>query len=82
MKECQLEANASWDQYVERLEMYCEANSVATTEQKRSILLSCCGEEMYSLIVTLVKPTRPTGADYRVIVKAVKTHMHPRRSEL
>ncbi|CAN7978868.1 unnamed protein product [Ixodes persulcatus] len=82
INEYRLSTNASWDEYVERLEMYCVANSLTTPEQKRAVLLSCCGEETYSLIVTLVKPTRPTAADYTTIVTAVKAHLHPRPSEL
>ncbi|XP_050040305.2 uncharacterized protein [Dermacentor andersoni] len=79
--EYRLGTNASWDEYVERLEMFCEANKIAK-EQKRAALLSCCGEEAYGLIVTLVKPARPTAATYEEIETAVRKHLHPRRSEL
>ncbi|XP_075534819.1 uncharacterized protein LOC142570312 [Dermacentor variabilis] len=79
--EYHLGTNASWDEYVERLEMFCEANKIAK-EQKRAILLSCCGEEAYGLIVTLVKPARPTTATYEEIKTAVRKHLHPRPSEL
>ncbi|XP_054917255.1 uncharacterized protein [Dermacentor andersoni] len=80
--EYRLGTNASWDEYVERLEMFCEANKIAKEEQKRAVLLSCCGEEAYGLIVTLVKPSRPTAATYEEIKTAVRKHLHPRPSEL
>ncbi|XP_075559299.1 uncharacterized protein LOC142590759 [Dermacentor variabilis] len=80
--EYHLGTNASWDEYVERLEMFCEANKIAKEEQKRAVLLSCCGEEAYGLIVTLVKPARPTTATYEEIKMAVRKHLHPRPSEL
>ncbi|XP_070385738.1 uncharacterized protein [Dermacentor albipictus] len=80
--EYHLGKNASWDEYVERLEMFCEANKMAKEEQKRAVLLSCCGEEAYGLIVTLVKPARPTTATYEEIKTAVRKHLHPRPSEL
>ncbi|XP_075527628.1 uncharacterized protein LOC142559838 [Dermacentor variabilis] len=80
--EYHLGTNASWDEYVERLEMFCEANKIAKEEQKRAVLLSCCGEEAYGLIVTLVKPARPTTATYEEIKTAVRKHLHPRPSEL
>ncbi|XP_070390945.1 uncharacterized protein [Dermacentor albipictus] len=80
--EYRLSTNASWDEYVERLEMFCEANKIAKEEQKRAVLLSCCGKEAYGLIVTLVKPARPTTATYEEIKTAVRKHLHPRPSEL
>ncbi|KAH6926323.1 hypothetical protein HPB50_017007 [Hyalomma asiaticum] len=60
--------------------MYCEANNLSKDEQKRAVLLSSSGEETYSLIVTLVKPDRPTAAAYEQIKKAVREHMHPKPS--
>ncbi|XP_077485465.1 uncharacterized protein LOC144095670 [Amblyomma americanum] len=80
--EYRLGTNASWDEYVERLEMFCEANQITKEEQKRAVLLSSCGEEVYGLIVTLVKPERPTAATYEEIKTAVRKHMHPKPSEL
>lgn len=80
--EYRLGTSASWDEYVERLEMYCEANKLSKDEEKRAVLLSSCGEETYSLIVTLVKPERPTAATYDCIKKAVREHMHPKPSVL
>ncbi|CAN7939995.1 unnamed protein product [Ixodes hexagonus] len=62
--EYRLGANASSDEYVERLEMFCEANKITKEEQKKGVRLSCCGEETYGLIVTQVKPARPTTASY------------------
>ncbi|CAN7949544.1 unnamed protein product [Ixodes hexagonus] len=80
--EYRLGTDASWDEYVERLEMFCVANKITTDEQKRAVLLSCCGEQAYGLIVTLVKPVRPTTASYDEIKTAVRKHLHPRPSEL
>ncbi|KAH7955188.1 hypothetical protein HPB49_025328 [Dermacentor silvarum] len=63
---------ALWDEYVERLELYCEPNEHSKEEEKLVVLLSSCGEERYSLIVTLVKPDRPAAAAYDNIKKAGK----------
>ncbi|XP_075559322.1 uncharacterized protein LOC142590796 [Dermacentor variabilis] len=82
ISEYRLGTNASWDEYVERLEMFCEANKMTKEEQKRAALLSCCCEEAYGLIVTLVKPARPTAANYKEFKTAVRKHLHPRLSEL
>ncbi|XP_049269116.1 uncharacterized protein LOC125757580 [Rhipicephalus sanguineus] len=80
--EYRLGTDASWDEYVERLEMFCDANKMTTDEQKRTVLLSCCGVAAYGLIVTLVKPVRPTMASYDESKTAVRKHLHPRPSEL
>ncbi|KAK8777013.1 hypothetical protein V5799_029642, partial [Amblyomma americanum] len=62
--------------------MFCEANQITKEEQKRAVLLSSCGEEVYGLTVTLVKPERPTAATYEEIKTAVRKHLHPKPSEL
>lgn len=46
---------ATWEEYVERIELSCAVNKLTTDAEKRAVLLSCCGQEMYSLIGTLVK---------------------------
>ncbi|XP_075553834.1 uncharacterized protein LOC142586848 [Dermacentor variabilis] len=80
--EYRLGTNASWDEYVKTLEMFCEANKMVKEEQKRAVLLTCCGEESCGLIVTLVKPARPKAASYDEIKTSVRKHLHPRPSEL
>ncbi|XP_075555718.1 uncharacterized protein LOC142588122 [Dermacentor variabilis] len=80
ISEYRLGTNASWDEYVERLEMFCEANKIAKEQKSRP--LSCCGEEAYGLITTLVKPARPTAATYEEIKTVVRKNLHPRLSEL
>ncbi|XP_037557467.1 uncharacterized protein LOC119434368, partial [Dermacentor silvarum] len=58
------------------------ANKLTEDTEKRAALLSCCGEETFSLTATLVKPLRPPNADYEPIVEAVKNHINPKPSEL
>lgn len=74
--------SASWDECVERLEIYCAANKLTTNEEKRVVLLGCYGEETYSLFVTLVKPARPTATNFKSVVQAAKGHLHPTPLEL
>ncbi|KAH8008663.1 hypothetical protein HPB51_000528 [Rhipicephalus microplus] len=74
--------NSSWEHYVERIELCCAANKLSADADKTAALLSCCGEETYSLIATLVKPLRPPNADYVSIVEAVNNHINPKPSEL
>ncbi|KAL1434944.1 hypothetical protein MTO96_011302 [Rhipicephalus appendiculatus] len=48
--ESSLCTDASWDEYVELLEMFCVANKMTTDEWKSAVLWSCCGEAAYVLI--------------------------------
>lgn len=80
--EFHLNSNSSWEDCVERIELCCAANELTDDPEKRAVLLSCCGEETYSLIATLVKPLRPPNADYQSIVEAVKNRINPKPSEL
>ncbi|XP_037504865.1 uncharacterized protein K02A2.6-like [Rhipicephalus sanguineus] len=82
IREFDLSETSSWVEYVERIQLYCAANKLTTEEDKRAVLLSCCGPETYSLITTLVKPSRPPNVDYQIIVDAVKKHVNPKPSEL
>ncbi|XP_049519402.1 uncharacterized protein LOC125943892 [Dermacentor silvarum] len=82
IREFNLSEHSSWVEYVERIELYCAASKLTTDEDKRAVLLSCYGPETYSLIATLVKPSRPPNVDYQVIVDAVKKHVNPKPSEL
>ncbi|XP_049271763.1 uncharacterized protein LOC125758494 [Rhipicephalus sanguineus] len=77
-----LGTDASWDEYVELLEMFCIVNNMTTEEQKRAVLLSCCCEAAYGFIVSLVKPVRPTMASYDKVKPTVRKHLHLRPSEL
>ncbi|KAL3182590.1 hypothetical protein MRX96_034515 [Rhipicephalus microplus] len=63
--EFHLNSNSSWEDYVERIELCCAANKLTEDADKRTALLSSCGEETYSLIPTLVKPLRLPNADYQ-----------------
>lgn len=78
--EFDLGSGSSWEEYVERVELCCAANKLVT--DRRAALLSCCGQDTYSLISTLVRPLRPPSVEYRTIVDAVKNHVNPRPSEL
>ena len=74
--------NSTWEEYVERIELYCAVNKVLEAVDKRAVLLSCCGQEAYSLISTLVKPLRPPNVEYQVLIDTVQNHIQPKPSEL
>lgn len=64
------------------MKKFCVANKITTDEQKRAVLLSCCGEAAYGLIATLVEPIRPTTTSYDEIKTAFFKHLHPRPPKL
>ena len=55
-----------WVVYCERLEQFSQANSVATAEKQRAVLLSVCGSSTYLLIrnLVLVSPEKSTDKTY------------------
>ncbi|XP_040073420.1 uncharacterized protein LOC120845928 [Ixodes scapularis] len=72
---------SSWEEYVVRVELCCAANKLVTDIDKRAALLSCWGQDTYSLISTLFRPLRLPSVEYRTIVDAVKNHVNPTPSE-
>ncbi|KAL3222498.1 hypothetical protein MRX96_004956 [Rhipicephalus microplus] len=75
--EYRLGTDASWDEYVVRLEMFYIANKITTDEQRRTVIVSCWGEAGYGLIVTLVKPIKLTPVSYDEVKRAVCKHLNP-----
>lgn len=82
ISEFDVHGNSTWEEYVERIELYCAVNKVLEAVDKRAVLLSCCGQEAYSLISTLVKPLRPPNVEYQVLIDTVQNHIQPKPSEL
>ena len=44
------EEDGTWSQYIERMEHYFLANTIADAGKRRAILLSVCGASVYKLI--------------------------------
>ena len=53
-----------------------------TGEKKRAILLSVCGARTYQLICNLTTPVTPLLKSHEDLVKLVREHYSPRRSEI
>lgn len=47
-----------WATYIERVELYCDANSVQG-DKKVAVLLSVMGAKTYSLLRSLIAPEKP-----------------------
>ena len=69
-----------WKHYVERLGFYFTANKVTDKDQRKAVLLSVCGAQMYKLIRILLAPQTPDAFEYGDIVKRVQDHVRPKPS--
>ena len=68
--------DGDFSEYVERLEQYFLANTVADAE-KVAILLTVIGKETYSLLRSLVAPTQAKDKSYAGIIEVLTTHLKP-----
>ena len=73
------EFEMNWDEYVERLEMYFDANDIADAGKMRSIFLSLVGQKMYGLIRNLTSPDKPSAKTYAELKELVQKHLRPNR---
>ncbi|XP_048590142.1 uncharacterized protein K02A2.6-like [Nematostella vectensis] len=75
----------SWEQYIERLNFYFEANGVTTSDDdwkiRRAILLSSVGKKTYKLMSDLLAPAKPGEKSYADLCTLVKSHFNPKPSE-
>ncbi|RWS24392.1 uncharacterized protein B4U80_01971, partial [Leptotrombidium deliense] len=73
---------SDWDIYVERLDEFYKCNEVKDDDKKRSMLLTACGEYLYSLIRTLCQPNKPCDTSFDDVIKVVTNHLKPKPSEI
>ena len=67
----------TFDCYIERLNMYFEANDIANAKQK-CVLLSVIGAKYYSLLKNLCSPDLPSTKSFDELVKTLKDHITPK----
>ena len=71
------QATENWAAYMERMEQYFLANEVTTNNKKRAILLSTCGPTTYSLIRSLVAPSKVTDIANGTLLEKINKHFNP-----
>ena len=74
-------ANDSITAYVERAQLYMEANSVPE-DKKVAVFLSAIGRKTYSLLRNLLTPTLPKEKTFEQIVTVLKNHFEPKPLEI
>ncbi|PIK56483.1 hypothetical protein BSL78_06598 [Apostichopus japonicus] len=75
------EGREEWIQYVEGLEHFFAANSIADEVKKRSIFLSIVGPDSYKLLRNSVSPEKPGEKTFTELVEIMTKHQSPPQSE-
>ena len=70
----------NWTEWKERLDFYLEAEGITDNDKKRSVLLTVCGKETYSLVKSLVAPNNVKDKSFEQIVSLLDRHFKPKPS--
>ena len=54
-----------WEQYVERLGHFLDANEISNIDKKRYVFLSAIGLAPYKLLTSLLSPQKPGEKSYK-----------------
>ena len=73
-------ATDSWGQWEERLQYFIECNGIKGEDKKRATLLTVCGKEAYSLICSLISPSKTSEKSFDDLLKAMRQHKDPKPS--
>lgn len=71
------EGKEDFESYLERLEQWMAANTVAD-EKKVSVFLSIIGADAYKLLKSLLLPDKPSTKSYAQLTKALSDHYKPK----
>ncbi|XP_071580115.1 uncharacterized protein [Temnothorax nylanderi] len=72
----------SWEDYIEQVEFYLDANNIIEESKKRSTLLTAVGTANYATIKSLCSPEAPKNVSYENILKKCQQHFGKRINEL
>ncbi|XP_051160722.1 uncharacterized protein LOC127281179 [Leptopilina boulardi] len=75
------EKNESWTNYVERFELYCEANDVPM-QKKTIIFLTAIGSKMYNILCDICSPDKPRNQNYEKLIELIKQYLEPKSSTI
>lgn len=71
----------SWTNYVERFELYCEANDVPP-QKKTVMFLTVMGSKMYNIFRDICSPEKPRHQSFEKITEMVRQHLEPKPSSI
>ena len=71
-----------WQQYVERLQFFMEANGVTDEGKKRATFLSVVGPSTFQLLRSLIAPANPADKSLKDLIEVLSAHYNPKPSEI
>ena len=72
------EGNESITQYLERVELFFEANGIAA-ERRKAVFLSVIGRDTYSLLSNLLAPTKPAEMPLNDLMETLRKYFEPKK---
>ena len=63
--------------YLERLDLFCEANGITEAAKKKAVFLSGVGVETYKLVRNLCTPQEPKSKTLTELTEMLKKHLAP-----
>ncbi|XP_043192222.1 uncharacterized protein K02A2.6-like isoform X1 [Amphibalanus amphitrite] len=75
-------ASGSWTEWEERLQFFLESNGITSDSRKRATFLTVCGKQTYSLVRSLVSPSKPGEVSFKDLLEKIKEHQDPKPSVL
>lgn len=70
-----------WEEFVERIELYFEANEIIDEEKKRAILLTKIDADTYRVVRKVCAPKKPKETDLEEIKTKMENYLKPKVSE-
>uniref|UniRef100_A0A8C4N770 Uncharacterized protein n=1 Tax=Eptatretus burgeri TaxID=7764 RepID=A0A8C4N770_EPTBU len=67
----------SWEAYIEHLQYHYQANGLEDDARKKSILMSVCGSETFTILMNLAMPRTTMDLTHSEIMAALKEHCEP-----
>ena len=72
----------NFDEWLELLEAWFDANSIQDEGKKRAIFLTNLGSKSYHTLRALLQPNKPTDQTYTVCKDTLKSHFAPKPTEI
>lgn len=70
-----------WEEFMERIELYYEANDIENEEKKRAILLTQIDAETYSIVRKVCAPQKPKETSLKDIITKMEKYIQPKENE-
>lgn len=64
-----------WEEFVERIELYFEANEIEDEGKRRAIFLTKIDAETYSVVRKVCAPKKPKETDLKDIITKVENYL-------